>query len=300
MTKAISLLLLCLFLAACAPISDPYEMIGAAQGYLRATQAAQSSRQQEIRLQAEQATVISGATQAAIEAESARLSITQTAVEVKATVEAATQQAYQARSAYYATSTAVAIAANEAQIASIRDQAKANYDAALWFLLKAFLGAILLFLIYIFGRALVQVYIVSRTTFATDQGHVVPHKSGKYWVWQFVPYAQLPSQIIDVKPKREIPINDWRKSNARREVLELIGKSIQLESGNSNVIPSDDRLGWSSEKRQRVIGYLKQAGCVYSIPGQATMVMEEIGGLRDLLMMLNRGSVALPHSEIDR
>jgi hypothetical protein len=291
-------LLLCLLLASCAPL-DPNGMIAAGNAALASTRAAQSEREQALQWQQAQSTLEAGSTQSALDAELSKLSITQTAVELRATDAAATSAAYQAKTAYYATSTAVFISAQGAQIAATRQQAQANADAILWLVFRLALSAIILWLVLISGRAFVQVYIVRRTTLTTDRGYVLPDKVGSYTTYQFIPYQQL-TATIDA-PARDIPVNDWRKKpTTRMEVLELVGRSIQLQGGASNVIPSDDKLGMSSEKWQRVTGILKQAATIYSIPGQGTFVLEEIGSLRDLLSALNRGEVTLPLPAEDR
>ena len=288
------LMVICILLSACVP-SDPYGMVAAGNAAIQSTQAARQEQQRALQYQQAQSTLQSGATQSALDAELSQLSITQTAVEVRATQAATTRQAYQAQSAYYATSTAVYIAAQSAQIAAVRARAQANFDAALWFLFRLALSVIALYLLFIIGRALVQVYIVRRTTLTTDQGYVLPDKVGSYTTYQFIPYQLPPVNDAPSSDRDPPPINDWRKKpTSRMEVLELVGKSIQLQGGSSNIIPSDDRLGMSSEKWQRITGILKQSATIYSIPGQGTFVLEEIGSLRDLLSALNRGAFPSP------
>ena len=82
------------------------------------------------------------------------------------------------------------------------------------------------------------------------------------------PAALPPPQVVDHQPK-----------SVQEEIVDFLQAAVQVNGAEAKQVPSDDRLGMSSEKWQLVTGTLEAHGFIVVVPSRGTYVRDEYGSL---------------------
>ena len=80
---------------------------------------------------------------------------------------------------------------------------------------------------------------------------------------------RLSDDPIPAAPVLEYPVEDDQDQPAglRDQALELLDKAVDLYGAETHIIPGWRRAGWSSDKWQKVVDYLKTVGLAATSPG---------------------------------
>ena len=255
--------LLLLLLAACSPLpSDPASLRSMASGYERGTQSAAEATQEARYYQAQQATEAGRATDRAIALQVTGLALTERAHSLNSTEFSGRATAYMATldASAYAQNYLLQQTKRVDELNFQRSQDK-RLETMKWSgtLLCSSTLALAAILAFSFGMHGVDAwYRQKRATI-----DIVSRP------WQ----AALPApQVVDHQPK-----------SVQEEIVDFLQAAVQVNGAEAKQVPSDDRLGMSSEKWQLVTGTLEYHGCIVVVPSRGTYVRDEYGNLGGLL-----------------
>jgi hypothetical protein len=79
----------------------------------------------------------------------------------------------------------------------------------------------------------------------------------------------------------------------RKDVVLLLKKAQELDGETATVLPSDEKMGWSSGKWQYIIGILRTSGMAVTQPSKGTYVTERYGNVDNLLYMMETKQIDL-------
>jgi hypothetical protein len=231
-----------------------------------AYQAAQSTQQARMDIAAER-TAQAQATNHSLEADGQRLAITQTAQEMQATAFAGTATAWigtTEANAYLAN-----LEANQQAAATAIEREQRDAEVDMGIKNAAWILALLV------GYVAVGVTALLALTLIVERYHRAR------WRYSGTPLAALqPANVIDLP------------ASANQDVIELLEKSIAVNSAESNFIPRHDKLDMSGERRKRIVSNLKVFGCAATTPGESTMLVNgwKLGTLLDAM---RRGEIGV-------
>lgn len=82
-------------------------------------------------------------------------------------------------------------------------------------------------------------------------------------------------------------------ARVRKDVVRLLKKAQELNGEDAIVLPSDEKMGWSSGKWQFIISVLRANGLAVTEPSKGTYVAERWGNVDNILYEMEIGKIKL-------